>query len=111
VHRVVVAVDCGVAVNPNLIEQQMESAVIYALSAALYGRIQFVDGQAQEANFDRYRVLRLAETPIIETHIQPSNRPPGGVGEPGVPPLAPALANAVAVLTGKPVRRLPLIGA
>ena len=111
VHRVVVAVDCGVAVNPNLIEQQMESAVIYALSAALYGQIQFVDGQAQEVNFDRYRVLRLAETPIIETHIQPSNRPPGGVGEPGVPPLAPALANAVAVLTGKPVRRLPLIGA
>ena len=111
VHRVVVAVDCGVAINPNLIEQQMESAVIYALSAALYGQIHFNEGRVEEGNFDRYRVLRLAETPIIETHIQPSNRPPGGVGEPGVPPLAPALANAVAVLTGKPVRRLPLIGA
>ena len=111
VHRVVVAVDCGVAINPNLIEQQIDSAVIYALSAALYGQIHFNEGRVEEGNFDRYRVLRLAETPIIETYIQPSDRPPGGVGEPGVPPLAPALANAMAVLTGKPVRRLPLIGA
>lgn len=111
VHRVVVAIDCGVAVNPNLVEQQIESAVVYALSAALYGQIHFTEGRVEEGNFDRYRVLRLAETPRIETHIQPSSRPPGGVGEPGVPPLAPALANAVAVLTGKAVRRLPLIGA
>ena len=111
VHRVVVAIDCGVAVNPNLIAQQMESAVIYGLSAALYGEINFVEGAVRQSNFDDYRVLRLAETPAIETHIVPSAEPPGGVGEPGLPPLAPALANALAVLSGKPQRRLPLIGA
>lgn len=111
IHRVVVAIDCGTAVNPMLITQQMEGSVIFALSAALYGRIGFTGGVAREGNFDTYPVLRLAETPAIETWIVPSEAPPGGVGEPGVPPLAPALANAWAALTGRRPRKLPLVGA
>lgn len=111
VHRVVVAIDCGTVVNPNLVTQQMESGVIYGLSAALYGEINFVAGRVQQSNFNDYPVLRMAQTPLIETHIVPSAELPGGVGEPGLPPIAPALANAVAVLSGKPQRRLPLIGA
>lgn len=111
VHRVVVAIDCGTAINPRLIAQQMEGGVIFALSAALYGRIGFTDGRAREGNFDSYPILRLAQSPVIETWIVPSQAPPGGVGEPAVPPLAPALANAWTALTGKRPRKLPLIGA
>ncbi|MBU6379207.1 MAG: molybdopterin-dependent oxidoreductase [Gammaproteobacteria bacterium] len=112
VRRIVVAVDCGVVVNPNLVTQQMESAVVYGLSAALYGRITFSeDGGVAQTNFDRYPVLRLAETPPIETWLVRSEASPGGVGEPGVPPVAPAVASALAALTGRRYRRLPLIGA
>lgn len=108
VHRVVCAIDCGFAVNPNIIAQQIESSVIFGLSAALYGQIDFEKGQVKQGNFHEYRPLRLDETPIIETHIVPSALPPEGVGEPGLPPVAPALANAIFALTGKRLRELPL---
>ena len=110
VHRVICAVDCGVAVNPGIVAQQMEGAVIFGLSAALHGRIDIVDGVVQQTNFPQYRMAQMADTPVIETHILRSTRPPSGVGEPGVPPLAPALANAWFALTGERKRELPLLG-
>jgi len=109
VHRVVAVIDCGVAVNPQLIAAQLESAVNYGLSAALYGEITFADGKLQQENFDAYPVMRINEAPIIETHVVPSDEPPSGVGEPGLPPIAPAVANAIFALTGKRVRRLPMV--
>ncbi|MBX3605597.1 MAG: xanthine dehydrogenase family protein molybdopterin-binding subunit [Piscinibacter sp.] len=108
VRRVVVAADVGTVVNPGIVAQQMESAVVFALSAALYGRIDIVASRVQQTNFPNHPILTLAETPRIETHLVPSTRPPGGVGEPGLPPLAPALANALFVLTGRRLRELPL---
>lgn len=110
-HRVVVVVDCGQVVHPGAVEQQMQSSVIYGLSAALYGEIAIRGGEVAARNFDGYPVLRMAETPLIEVHILPSDEAPGGVGEPGLPPTAPALANAVARLTGIRPRRLPLLDA
>jgi isoquinoline 1-oxidoreductase beta subunit len=86
----------------------MESAIVFGLSAALYGEITLSRGRVEQANFDSYRMLLLAQTPLIETHIVDSDAPIGGVGEPGTPPIAPAVANAVFALTGKPVRQLPL---
>jgi isoquinoline 1-oxidoreductase beta subunit len=111
IHRITVVVDCGQVVHPGTIEQQMQSGVLYGLSAALYGEVQIRDGQVQAQNFDRYPMLRLAETPPIDVYIIPSEDPPGGVGEPGLPPTAPALANALAKLTGFRPRRLPLLDA
>jgi isoquinoline 1-oxidoreductase beta subunit len=108
VHRVVCAVDCGVAVNPEVIRMQMESGIAYALSAMLFGAITLKDGQVEQGNFDAYRVLRLPEMPVVEVHIVPSTEAPTGVGEPGTPPLAPAVANALFRLTGKRVRKLPV---
>ncbi len=107
VHRVVCAVDCGVAVNPDIIRMQMESGIAFALSAALYGAITLKDGRVEQGNFDTYQVLRMGEMPQVEVHIVPSDAAPTGVGEPGVPPLAPAVANAMFQLTGKRVRTLP----
>jgi isoquinoline 1-oxidoreductase subunit beta len=108
VHRVVCVVDCGLPVNPNLIRQQMEGAIVYGLSAALYGEISVEHGQVQQTNFDSYAPLRLADCPQIDTDILPSSAPPGGVGEPGTPPIAPAVANAVFALTGQRLYSLPL---
>lgn len=108
VLRVVAAIDCGVVVNPGIVAQQMEGAVIFGLSAALHGRITILDGVVQQRNFPDYALLTLAQTPLIETHCVPSERPPSGVGEPGTPPVAPALANAWFALTGERRRRLPL---
>jgi isoquinoline 1-oxidoreductase beta subunit len=108
VHRVVCAVDCGVPVNPNIIAQQMEGGVIFGLTAALHGRIDIVDGQVQQHNFPDYPLLGLKDVPAIETHIVPSTEPPSGMGEPGVPPVAPAVANALFVLTKQRLRELPL---
>jgi CO/xanthine dehydrogenase Mo-binding subunit len=108
VHRVVVAVDCGRVVNPGLVAAQVESAVIFGLSAALKQQITFKRGRVQETNFDRYRSLRMFECPAIETHIVPSAEAPSGVGEPGVPPVAPALCNAIFAATGKRIRTLPI---
>ena len=109
-HRVVCAVDCGVVVNPGIVAQQMEGVVVFALTAALHGRIDVVDGVVQQTNFPQYRLAQMADAPVVETHLLPSTRPPSGVGEPGVPPLAPALANAWFALTGERRRELPLLG-
>jgi isoquinoline 1-oxidoreductase beta subunit len=109
VHRVVCAADIGTVVNPGIVAQQMESAVIFGLSAALHGRIDIVGGAVQQSNFPDHPIVRLADAPMIETHLVPSSRPPSGVGEPGTPPVAPALANALFVLTGKRQRELPLV--
>jgi len=108
VHRVVCAIDCGIVVNPGIVAQQMESAVIFGLTAALHGRIDIVEGRVQQRNFPDHPLLTLADTPAIETHILPSTRAPAGVGEPGTPPVAPAVANALFALTGTRLRDLPL---
>lgn len=109
VHRVVCAIDCGTVVNPDTVAQQMESAVIFGLTAALYGKIDIKDGVVQQTNFPSYPMVKLADAPVVETWIVPSSRTPGGVGEPGVPPLAPALAGAMFALTRKRQRALPLL--
>jgi isoquinoline 1-oxidoreductase subunit beta len=107
VHRVTCAIDCGVAVNPLTVEAQVASAVVFGLGAALYGRITFKDGRVEQSNFPDYPVLRFDEMPQTSVHIVPSTAEPTGLGEPGTPPIAPAVANAVARLTGKRLRRLP----
>jgi isoquinoline 1-oxidoreductase beta subunit len=108
VHRVVCAVDCGFAVNPAGVKQQMESGIAFGLSAALYGQVDIRNGQVQPGNFHEQPVLRLTEMPAIEVLVMPSTHAPEGVGEPGLPPLAPAVANAVFALTGQRLRSLPL---
>jgi isoquinoline 1-oxidoreductase beta subunit len=108
VHRVVAAVDCGQVVNPNTVEAQIESAIAYGLSAALRGEITIAKGGAVQGNFDDYEPIRLPEMPEVEVHVVPSREDPGGIGEPGLPPLAPAVANAVGAATGRRVRALPL---
>ena len=108
VHKVTAAIDCGLAVNPDGVNAQIESCVNYALSAALYSAITFKDGHVEQSNFHNYRVLRLNESPaIIETHIVESTEKMGGVGEPGFPPVAPAVANAIFAATGKRIRQMP----
>ncbi|MBE0615882.1 MAG: xanthine dehydrogenase family protein molybdopterin-binding subunit [Burkholderiales bacterium] len=108
VHRVVCVVDCGMPVNPNLIRQQMESAIVFGLSAALYQEIEIKNGQVQQSNYHDFQVLRMDACPVIETDIIPSSEHPEGVGEPGTPPIAPAVANALYALTGQRLRALPL---
>ncbi|NPT39658.1 xanthine dehydrogenase family protein molybdopterin-binding subunit [Paraburkholderia xenovorans] len=108
VHRVVCVIDCGMPVNPNLIRQQMESAIVFGLSTALQDEITLVNGQVQQKNFVDFPVVRINDCPVIDTDIMPSQMHPQGVGEPGVPPVAPAVANAVFALTGQRVRSLPL---
>jgi isoquinoline 1-oxidoreductase beta subunit len=109
VHRVVCAVDCGLAVNPLSVAAQMESAVAFGLGIALHSALHLKGGRVQESNFHDYRVLRLPEMPAVEVHIVPGGGRPTGVGEPGVPPVAPAVANAVAALTGQRLRELPFV--
>jgi isoquinoline 1-oxidoreductase beta subunit len=108
VHRVVCAVDCGPVVNPLTIEAQMQGAIVYGLTAALWGEITIDKGRAQQSNFHNYRMLRLAEMPLVEVHIVPSTDAQGGAGEPGTPPIAPAVCNAIFAATGKRIRRLPI---
>ncbi|TCK86213.1 isoquinoline 1-oxidoreductase beta subunit [Paraburkholderia sp. BL9I2N2] len=108
VHRVVCVIDCGMPVNPNLIRQQMESAVVFGLSTALQDEITLVNGQVQQKNFTDFPVVRIDDCPVIDTDIMPSQMHPQGVGEAGVPPVAPAVANAVYKLTGQRLRSLPL---
>jgi isoquinoline 1-oxidoreductase subunit beta len=107
-HRVICAIDCGLAVNPDGVHAQMEGAIIFGLSAILYGEITLEHGQVQQSNFHNYRMLRMAETPKIEVYIVPSTDKMGGAGEPGVPPIAPALANALFAATGNRLRHLPV---
>ena len=108
IDRVVCAVDCGVAVNPQIVAMQMESGIGYGLSAALSGAITLKDGLVEQSNFHDYPVLRMNQAPRIEVHIVPSTEKPSGVGEPATPVIAPALANALLALEGKPMRSLPL---
>jgi isoquinoline 1-oxidoreductase beta subunit len=111
VGRVVCAVDCGVAISPDQIAAQMEGGVCYGLSAAMFGQITLKDGVVDQKNFDAYRVLRMNEAPTVETHIVPSANKPTGIGEPGTPVIAPAVANALLAITGKPTSALPFVKA
>ncbi len=108
VERVVCAVDCGLAVTPDVVRAQMEGGIGFGLSAALFGAITLRDGGPEQSNFHDYRCLRISEMPRIEVHIVPSEAAPTGVGEPGVPPIAPAVANALFAATGRRIRRLPI---
>ncbi|MGO4123049.1 molybdopterin cofactor-binding domain-containing protein [Inquilinus sp. YAF38] len=108
VERMVCAIDCGQAVNPDILRQQVEGGIIYGLSAAFYGRLTIADGAVVEGNFDDSPVLRIHECPPIEVHIVSSTEPPGGVGELGTPGVAPALMNAIFAATGKRLRDLPI---
>jgi len=108
VHRVVCAVDCGRIVNPDTIKAQMESGITFGLSAALYGAITLKNGRVEQGNFHDYPLVAMAAMPKVAVHIIDSSEPPGGVGEPGVPPIAPAVANALFAATGVRLRSLPL---
>jgi len=107
VERVVCAVDCGTAINPDVVRAQMEGGIGFGLAGALWSEITLVRGRVQQRNFDGYRPLRIEDMPAVEVHIVPSGAVPTGVGEPGVPPIAPAVANALFHLSGRRVRRLP----
>jgi len=108
IHRVVCAIDCGPVVNPDIVHAQMEGGIVFGLTAALYGEITFENGRVKQRNFHDYPMLRINEMPEVEVHIVPSTEKMGGVGEPGVPPIAPAVANALFALTGKRIRQLPI---
>jgi CO/xanthine dehydrogenase Mo-binding subunit len=108
VRRIVAAVDCGTVVNPDLVKAQVESAIVFGLSAALRQRVTLKDGKVEQTNFHTYEPVRMVESPKIEVHLIASDAPPQGAGEPGLPPLAPAVANAIFAATGKPVRTLPI---
>jgi isoquinoline 1-oxidoreductase beta subunit len=108
VHRVVCAVDCGQVVNPDTVAAQMEGGIVYGLTAALYGEITLKDGRVEQQNFYNYKMLRMNEMPKVEVYIVPSTEKHGGVGEPGTPPIAPAVVNAIFAATGKRIRSLPI---
>jgi len=108
VDRVVIAVDCGIAVNPDVIEAQMQGGMGFGLSAALYSELTLDQGRVVQSNFHDYQILRIDQMPEVEVYIVPSAEPPTGVGEPATPVIAPALANAVFAATGQRLRRLPL---
>jgi isoquinoline 1-oxidoreductase beta subunit len=108
VHRVVQAIDCGYAVNPDNIAAQLQGSTVFAMTAAMWGEITIKDGRVEQANFDNYRMMRLREMPKVEVVIAPTGGFWGGVGEPGQAPLIPALCNALAAATGKRIRTLPL---
>jgi isoquinoline 1-oxidoreductase beta subunit len=108
VKRVVCAVDCGSVVNPDTIEAQVQGAVIFGISAALYGEITLKNGRVEQSNFDDYQVVRINEAPAIEVHIVKNTETPGGMGEPGTCAIMPAVANAIFAATGKRLRRLPV---
>ena len=108
VRRVVCAVDCGTVVNPDTVRAQIEGAIIFGITAALYGEITLKNGRVEQANFDTYQILRMNEAPAIEVHIVHNNEPPGGLGEPGTCAIVPAITNAVFAATGKRLRKLPI---
>jgi isoquinoline 1-oxidoreductase beta subunit len=108
VHRVVAAVDCGMTVNPQIIRCQIEGSIVFGLTAALFGKITIKDGRVEQRNFNNYRVLRMNEMPSVEVHIINSTEKPGGIGEPGTPPIAPAVVNAIYAATGRRLRSLPI---
>jgi isoquinoline 1-oxidoreductase beta subunit len=108
VHKVACAIDCGRIVNPDTIKAQMESGIVFGLSAVLHGEITFKNGRVDQSNFHDYPLLRMNEMPVVEVDIISSEEKSGGVGEPGVPPIAPAVCNAIFAATGKRIRRLPI---
>jgi isoquinoline 1-oxidoreductase subunit beta len=108
VRRVVCAVDCGTVVNPDTVEAQVQGAIIFGITAALYGEITLKGGRVEQGNFDTYQMLRINEAPVIEVHIVQSSEPPGGMGEPGTSAIVPAVANAIFAATGKRLRKLPI---
>jgi len=108
VSRVKTIVDAGIAVNPDAVKAQMEGGAVYALTAAYYGQITIDRGRVQQSNFHDYPMLRINEMPVVDVHILNSGEAPGGLGEPGVPSIAPAVTNAIFVATGKRIRKLPI---
>ena len=108
IRRVVCAVDCGTVVNPDTVRAQVESAIIFGITAALHGEITLKDGRVQQTNFDTYQVLRMNEAPAIEVHIVQNFEPPGGMGECGTSAIVPAVTNAIFAATGKRLRKLPV---
>ncbi|HJT17200.1 MAG TPA: molybdopterin cofactor-binding domain-containing protein, partial [Thermoanaerobaculia bacterium] len=107
VHRVTAAIDCGIAVNPDGVAAQTEGAIVYGLTAALQGAITIKNGAVEQSNFHDYPLMTIEQMPVIDVHIIPSTALPTGTGEPGTPPIAPAVANALFALTGKRYRKLP----
>ena len=108
VRRVVCAVDCGTVVNPDTVRAQIQSAIIFGITAALHGEITLKDGRVQQTNFDTYQMLRMNEAPAIEVHIVQSAEPPGGMGEAGTSAIVPAVTNAIFAATGKRLRKMPV---
>jgi isoquinoline 1-oxidoreductase beta subunit len=108
VHKIVCVVDCGQMVNPRIVESQIESGIVFGLSAALWGEVTLVGGKVQQTNFNNYRLLRNNELPELDVHLVDSDAPPGGIGEAAVPLVAPALCNAIFTATGRRLRALPI---
>jgi isoquinoline 1-oxidoreductase beta subunit len=108
VHRVVCAMDCGIVVNPNTVQAQIQSGVIFGVTAALYGEVTLKNGRIEQSNFDSYQLLRLNDAPAIEVHVVRSSETPGGMGEAGTSGIVPAIANAVFAATGKRLRKMPI---
>jgi len=108
VRRVVCAVDCGTVVNPDTVRAQLQSAVMFGVTAALYGEITLKGGRVEQANFDSYQILRMNEAPEVEVHIVQNSEPPGGIGEAGTSLIVPAVANAIFAATGKRLRKMPV---
>jgi len=109
VRRVTCAVDCGSVVNPDTVRAQLQSAVIFGITAALYGEITLKDGKVEQTNFDSYQVLRIDEAPAaIDVHLVQNTEAPGGIGEPGTSAIVPAVANAIFAATGKRLRKMPI---
>jgi isoquinoline 1-oxidoreductase beta subunit len=108
VHRVVCAIDCGTVVNPDTVQAQLQSGIIFGVTASLYGEITLKNGRVEQSNFDTYQILRINEAPAIEVHVVKSQEPPGGMGETGTSAIVPAIANAIFAATGKRLRKMPV---
>jgi isoquinoline 1-oxidoreductase beta subunit len=108
VHKIVCAIDAGIADNPDQVKSQMEGGAVYALTSVFYGEITIDRGRVKQSNFHDYRMLRIDEAPEMEVHILDSGQAPGGLGEPGVPTVAPAVCNAISALRGKRIHKRPL---
>jgi isoquinoline 1-oxidoreductase subunit beta len=108
VHRVVCAVDCGIPVNPDTIQAQIQSAIMFGITAALYGEITLKDGRVEQSNFHDYQILRMNQAPAVEVHIVQSRESPGGMGEAGTSAIVPAIANAIFAATGKRLHKMPI---
>src|SRR5262249_9656745 len=108
VRRVVCAVDCGAVVNPDTVRAQVQSGIIFGVTAALYGKITLKGGRVEQTNFDTYQILRMNEAPAVDVHLVQNAEPPGGLGEAGTSAIVPAVANAIFAATGKRLRKMPV---